>query len=167
MLVSILTGIIALIAATATADYEKKEDKNAPKFVRLKIGHRVHLDFKEEVTAQMNKRYYIGDTEFSFEATEFYPHFAIVDSTREVISLSDEPKNPAIKIRVYEKDEPVDETWAFYAFRVPHFSRTSLVSFQVMAFEYRGTVYDQNESTGDDSEGGSTAEGGEESDSEL
>ena len=149
LFVAIVIAVTVMITATPSAGSEKNDEGDLPKFVKVKIGHRIHLDFEEEVTAQMNERYYVGDTDISFEATAFYPHFAIVDSTREIISLSDELKNPAFKILVYENDELIDETWAFYAFHAPHFSRTFHVSFQVLAFEYRGTVYDQSEHVGD------------------
>ena len=144
-----LAGMLALIATPATSANEvaneaaKEATKSAPEFVKLQIGHRVHHNFREIVTTQLGQKQYLGDTEFSFEVTAFYPHFAIVDSTHEVVSLSEELKNPAFKIEVYENDELVDETWAFYAVQAPHFSKTSLISFQALAFEYRGTVYDQ------------------------
>jgi hypothetical protein len=143
-LISIIFVAIASFAATASTDSESKDTDAAPEFVTLIIGHRVHLDFKDEVTVKLNERRYIGDTEFSFEATAFYPHFAIVDSTKEIISLSDALENPAFKINVYEEEELVDGAWAFYAVQAPHYARTSLISFQVKAFEYRGTVYDHD-----------------------
>jgi hypothetical protein len=147
---SIMVVIVGLFAGGVLADADKKSDKDMPTFVKVKIGHRIHADFKEEASVKMNEQYYIGDTEFSFKATEFYPHFGIVDSTSEIISLSDELKNPAFKILVYENDELIDETWAFYAFDAPHYARTSHISFQVEAFEYRGTVHEKK--TGKDKE---------------
>lgn len=121
--------------------------------VLLKIRHRVHHAFRERMTAKMNERYQIGDTDYFFEIVEFYPHFAIVDSTREVVSLTAEPKNPAFKINVYEDGELVDETWAFYSIKIPHFARTSMIAFEVLSFEYRGVVHGEEEGQENEKDG--------------
>ena len=117
-----------------------KAQKAAPSFVRLRITHRVHAQFQDTLTVAMNKRQTVGDSEFDFEVIEFYPHFAVIDSTHAVVSLSDEPKNPAFKVRVYQGEKTTEDTWAFYGVDVPHFARTSYLAFQVLGFEYRGKV---------------------------
>ena len=109
--------------------------------VTLDIGHRMHPDFYQQIKTEMNKREQVGDTDYFFEIIEFFPHFTYVDSTKEIVSLSDEPKNAAFKIRVYENDEIVEDTWAFYSVKVPHFSPASYLTFQAVQFEYRGDSY--------------------------
>lgn len=128
---------LALAGASATG---AEGERPAPAFVKLRITHRVYLEFQDTLTVAMNERQIIGDTEFSCEVVEFYPHFAIMDSTKAVVSLSDDPKNPAFKIRVFQDEEKSEDTWAFYGIEVPHFGRTSYLAFQVLSFEYRGTV---------------------------
>ena len=117
-------------------------ERPAPGFVKLRVTHRVFLEFQDTLIVAMNQRQIVGDTEFSCEAVEFYPDFAIsgMDSTRTIVSLSDEPKNPAFKIRVFENDERKEDTWAFYGVEAPHYGRTSYLAFQVLSFEYRGEV---------------------------
>lgn len=138
---------IALIVAFALPVFGSASDDDAPIPLTVEIGHRHYPDFRETLKTTMQKREQIGDTDYSFEAVEFYPHFAIVerDSTREIVSLSDEPRNVAFKIRVFEKDEVVEDTWAFYDTKVPHFSRTSFLTFRVISFEYQGKVYGESE----------------------
>jgi len=118
-----------------------KDSPAPPDSVVILIGNRLFPDFREIVSTGLHERRQIGDTDFFFEVAEFFPHFAIMDSTRRVVSLSDEPKNPAFRIRVYESEAAVDSTWAFFNMNVPHFSRNAALWFQVLAFDYRGTVF--------------------------
>jgi hypothetical protein len=112
-----------------------------PDSVVLLIGNRLFPDFREVVSTGLRERRQIGDSDMFFEVLEFYPHFAIVDSTRKVVTLSDEPKNPAFRIKVFENEAAVDSTWAFFNLDIPHFSRTSALWFRVLAFDYRGEVF--------------------------
>jgi len=127
--------LIAFGDAGAAAD-----SRPEPGFVTLRVTHRVYVDFEDTLTVKLHERHVVGDTEFSCEVLEFYPQFAINDSTKAIVSLSDEPKNPAFKIAVYENDEKKEDTWAFYGIDIPHFGRTSYLAFKVLSFEYRGEV---------------------------
>jgi hypothetical protein len=139
--ISMFPGVsIADAPADSAKDYSSEVSS-----LTVRISHRAHPDFQQTVKTEMNKREQIGDTDFFFEVVEFFPHFAITDSTKKTISLSDEPENVAFKIRVYEIDELVDETWAFYHINIPHFSRTSLLKFDTVAFEYRGELFEKEE----------------------
>jgi hypothetical protein len=115
------------------------ESRPAPGFVTVAITHRVFVEFHDTLTVAMNQRHLVGDTEYSFELVEFYPDFAI-DTNKAVTSMTDEPRNPAFKVVVYETDEKADETWAFYGVDIPHYGRKSYLAFKVLAFEYRGDV---------------------------
>lgn len=134
--------LLAVLTASGRFSTGDAGERPAPEFVKLRVTHRVHLEFQDTLTVAMNERRIIGDTEFSCEAIEFYPQFAISgqDSTRKIISLSDDPKNPAFKIRVYENETKTEDTWAFYGVQAPHYGRTSYLAFQVLSFEYRGEV---------------------------
>ena len=112
--------------------------------VTVDIGHRMHTDFYQQILTKMNKREQVGDSDLFFEVIAFYPHFAYVDSTKEIVSLSDEPKNAAFKIRVYENDEVLEDAWAFFTINAPHFFPTSYLTFEVTNFEYRGKTYKKN-----------------------
>jgi hypothetical protein len=57
------------------------------------------------------------------------------------VSVSDEPKNPAFRIKVFRADSLADSTWAFYAMDIPHFSKSSPLWFRVLRFDYRGEVF--------------------------
>lgn len=118
---------------------EARGDRPAPTSITVAITHRVFVDFQDTLTVEMNERHNVGDTEFTFELVEFYPEFAI-DTSRTIFSVSDDPKNPAFKVVVYENGEKADDTWAFYGIDIPHYGRTSYLAFKVLGFEYRGEV---------------------------
>jgi hypothetical protein len=92
----------------------------------------------------MNQAVQVGDTDYFFEIADFYPHFALIDSTKETVSLSREPKNVAFKFLVYENDSIVDTSWSFYSIQIPHYARTSYLYFIVKQFEYRGKVFNKD-----------------------
>ncbi|HEX6944019.1 MAG TPA: hypothetical protein VF128_13900 [Gemmatimonadaceae bacterium] len=139
-------ALAILIALSSTGGAAGKKDKTAgksagPDSVVLLIGNRMFPDFGEIVSTPLHRRTAVGDTDYSFDVVKFYPHFTIMDSTKAIVSLSDEPKNPAFRIKVYKTDAVVDSTWAFYNMDVPHFSRSSALWFKVLAFDYRGKVF--------------------------
>jgi len=141
-----MTLWLALIAVVALPlVLAAKKDKNSkapgPDSVVVFIGNRMFPDFAEVVTTGLRERRAVGDSDYSFEVESFNPHFAIMDSTRQVVALSDEPKNPAFHIKVYKDDALVDSTWAFLNVDIPHFSRTSALWFRVLTFDYRGVIY--------------------------
>jgi hypothetical protein len=143
MMFGLAISVISTVWALGGSADEVKDYSSDISSLTVVVGHRVHGEFHQTITTEMNKREQIGDTDFYFEAVEFYPHFAITDSTKKTISLSDEPTNVAFKIRVYESDELVDETWSFYHIQIPHYSRTSLLKFDAVAFEYRGELFEK------------------------
>jgi hypothetical protein len=137
-----LVWSVAVAGALAAPPEEAATAESpTPVDITVAIGNRLFPAFHETTTTAMNERWFIGDTDYAFEITAFVPHFAIIDSTREVVSLSDEVKNPAFKIRIYEGEDMLEDSWGFYGIRIPHFSRESFLSFQVISFEYRGVVY--------------------------
>lgn len=143
VMLGLLLAQTAPVGATA-AKKDKKTDKAAgtgPDSVVVFIGNRLFPDFAEIATARLHQRCQVGDTDYSFVVEQFNPHFTIIDSTHAVVALSDEPKNPAFRIKVYQNDAAVDSSWAFYNMNVPHFSRTSALWFRVLCFDYRGVVY--------------------------
>jgi hypothetical protein len=151
---AVATGLILLGLASSPWAEEPDPKSNNTKTMKLTlvVGNRVFPDFRETHATQMHKREYIGDTEYSFEVVEFYPHFAYLDSTKEVVSLSDEPKNVAFKVTVYENDEVVQSEWAFFNLLLPHYTMKSIIWFDVVEFEYRGEVYKKEQDEGEEKE---------------
>jgi hypothetical protein len=135
------TGRIAAVGLVAASLFILGACSAPVKGIRVVVGHRYYLGFRDTSLVEMGQRVQVGDTDFSFEVREFYPHFMIVDSTRQVISLSDEPKNPAFRIRVFRKGKRVEDTWAFFGTPIPHYAPTSMLSFLVTEFTYRGERY--------------------------
>jgi len=132
--------VISAVALSATAE----DDKLRPAHhLTIAVGNRLYPDFHETHKTEMHERVIVGDTEYSFEVVKFYPHFARIDSTKQILSLSDEPTNVAFKFAVYENDSIVDTSWSFFNLQVPHFARTSYLYFNVLEFEYRGEIFKQ------------------------
>jgi hypothetical protein len=140
-----VSALAALALAGAFISVPAKDYGDDVASVTFEIRHRMHPNFHQVVTTKMNRREQIGDTDMFFEAVEFYPHFAIVDSTKKVMSTSDEPTNAAFKIRVYDGEEVVENTWAFFTIKIPHYARTSFLKFDVVSFEYRGETFGEKQ----------------------
>jgi len=136
-----------MVAAPAGPAHSEEDDASGAEKITLKIGHRLHPQFGEMITVNMNEMIPIGDTDLYFEIVEFFPQFAYMDSSKTFVSLSDEPKNPAFRIKVYEGEEFVEQTWAFYSVKVPHFSPKAMLVFDVTGFEYRNVQYGAEEKT--------------------
>ena len=64
-----------------------------------------------EVTLPLGKRVGVTGTPFEIEVQYFLPSF-FMDDTR-ITSVSNQPKNPAAKIAVYEADKKLHEGWIF------------------------------------------------------
>jgi len=105
--------------------------------VTVAATHRIYKDYRETLTVKMGERFVLSDTEFSAEAVEFLPDFAINVEKEEVISRSDEPNNPAVRIVVYQNDERVDEVWAFRGKGAPHFYRDSFLAFELLDYKIK------------------------------
>jgi hypothetical protein len=103
--------------------------------VTLVATHRVYKNFKEEHTVKLGEKFFLADTEYTVEVVEFLPDFAINLEAKEIFSRSDEPNNPAVRIVIYENDEIIDEIWAFKGKGAPHFSRASLIAFELLEFK--------------------------------
>lgn len=141
-LVPVAVLALIVIAASVLADGET-HDWGLASGLTIDVRNRLYPDFQERQQIGMNERVQVGDTDFFFEVVDFYPHFALIDSTKEVVSLSHEPENVAFKFVVYENDSIIDTSWSFYNLQVPHYSRTSFLYFNVIRFIYRDETYEK------------------------
>ena len=152
-----LALVITLALALSPGAETGKGGKNGstgPDSVVVLIGNRMFPDFGEIISTPLHRRHPVGDSEFSFEVVKFYPHFSIIDSTKSIVSVSDEPKNPAFRIKVFKAEALVDSTWAFFNLDIPHFSRTSALWFRVLAFDYRGERFQREPAKTPETAGG-------------
>jgi len=131
-------AVLTLLTAMMQPMAAQEADVNVPTEITLKITNRMHANYLEYMTTEIGDTIQVGDTDFFFTISEFFAHFAMIDSTKEIVSLSDELKNPAFRIDVFENEDLADKTWAFYLIRVPHFGQNSYMAFEVMEFTYRG-----------------------------
>jgi hypothetical protein len=105
--------------------------------VTIRVKHRVWDEFKEDAKVVMDEEFQIGDTDFTAVMDRFVPDFAMNLKTREIVSRSPELKNPAFRLIVMENQEPQDTTWAFLN-ALPHFTRNTLLSFQIIGIDIEG-----------------------------
>lgn len=141
----ILFGVALTVGLASGVAAQDMQEESIPDSLTLRVSHRMYPDFWEIVTTRLNERNQIGDTDLDFEVTEFFPHFAYLDSSKTFVSLSDEPVNPAFRINIYDGDELIERAWAFYSLRVPHFSQGTFIAFEVLLFEYRGEIFRHEE----------------------
>jgi len=87
---------------------------------------------------KLGERFELSDADYSAEAVEFVPDFAINLDTKEVISRSQAPNNPAVHVLVYQNEEQVDEVWAFTGKGAPHFYRDSMLAFVLVDYRAAG-----------------------------
>lgn len=100
----------------------------------LEARHRVFTDFLEVDTVRMDEKFEIGDGNAVGQIFTFNPHLTITEKG-EYIRVSDTLYNPAVRVRVYQKDSVVQESWAFYYSEAPHFRRSDILGFRLLNFQ--------------------------------
>lgn len=106
------------------------------KSVTLRAFHRVFHDFVDDNATAPYRAFPVGDTDYTAEVVEYVPDFALNLKTRAVISRSQEPNNPAVRVLVLQKGVPQDTVWAMLSMP-PHFARNSLLAFQIRRLELK------------------------------
>ena len=123
------------VAASGAAAAERQVAAPRVRTVTFGIRHRVFADFAQLSEVRMKEQFQVGDSPYTARAVEFVPDFSLDLDTRRVVSRSNEPKNPAFRVIVTEKGVPSDTAWAFLNMP-PHFSRRSMLAFQVLRIEF-------------------------------
>ena len=100
--------------------------------VELKVHHRVFVGFQETHRVAPGETFIIGDTEYSARITGFVPDFLYDQEKKQVISASNELRNPAVRLEVYQNGTKVEELWAFAGDGPPHFGRESMLAFSIL-----------------------------------
>jgi len=137
--------VICVLAVYSVAAEEDKGHTWGPASkITVEVRNRLYPSFFETHDVEMHDTVQVGDTDYFFSVVDFFPHFALVDSTKEIMSLSHDPNNVAFKFVVYESDSIVDTSWSFYNIEIPHYARTSYLYFNVTKFEYRGELFSKN-----------------------
>jgi hypothetical protein len=104
---------------------------------RLTVGHRLFPEFREEHTVAPGETFQLGDTDYSGRIVGVIKDFAIDDSTKRVFSRTEEPRNPALRIRIFEDGRTVEEVWAFGGEGPPHFARSSELYFHIDSLRWK------------------------------
>ena len=62
----------------------------------------------------------IKDSSYQFKVLEYMPHYSVDTETKAIVNASQEPKNPAIRVKFTDGDTPVEQ-WIFSRFKShPH-----------------------------------------------
>lgn len=81
--------------------------------VEDKTAHTVN-----EYVVPLRSRWVVPGTPLTVEVGEFLPDFTIQDSV--FTSVSPDPENPAVKVRVYEADRALFDAWLFSMYPSVH-----------------------------------------------
>jgi hypothetical protein len=135
--IGLLLGLLA--PAWAHGQAKPPARAGAPKFesVTLGVRHRVFHDFRDLHTVPLNREFPLGDTEYSARVIRYVPDFQMDVETRRVVSLGDQPRNPAFQVVVRKNKAPHDTSWAFLK-SPPHFGPRAYFAFQVLRIGFAG-----------------------------
>ena len=95
----------------------------------VQIGSRLYPDWSEEQRLRLHEIFYLGDSEFTARIERFVPDFRMGKKGK-ILNFSEELKNPAAQVVVYNDTTAADTSWAFLNFP-PHFSPRSFFTFQL------------------------------------
>ncbi|GAB4489598.1 MAG: DUF2155 domain-containing protein [Thermodesulfovibrionales bacterium] len=73
---------------------------------------------KDEVTVNLNSEYKIPNSNLKLAVSEFLPDFKMDGLT--ITSVSNDPKNPAVGIKVFEGDKEIFKGWLYKNFPGVH-----------------------------------------------
>lgn len=137
--------------------HAKQSTPDTTSFFVLEIRHRVFASFQQFDTVRMFTKFPIGDAEDIGEVVFFNPHLSIT-TKGEFLKTSDTLYNPAVLVRVTQKDSVKQESWAFYVSEAPHFRRNDILGFRLVDFhvpdKYIPPPMRKNVSTASDSTSG-------------
>lgn len=100
----------------------------------IEIRHRVFQDFLEIDTVFFNERFPIGEGDQIAQVFLFNPDLAISEKG-EYWQGSDTLYNPAVRVRVFEKDSILQQSWAFHFVDAPHYRRNDMLGFRLISFQ--------------------------------
>lgn len=101
----------------------------------IRVRHISDHESYEDHRARVGEEFFIADTEYSVKVERYIPDFAITLETKEVVSRSDEPNNPAIQLAVSYQADLLYKTWVLYQNPVPHFIHEPGYYFQFISYE--------------------------------
>lgn len=128
--------------------------------VTLRMGHRMYASFTDTATVRLGERFQIGDTPFTGEVDRFVPDFQL--DGNEVVSRSQEVRNPAVRVKVYEGDKVIEESWAFPGPGAPHMNPQNFVYFVIIDIKITpedGAQEGEKDALGDSTEAGEAPAG--------
>lgn len=100
----------------------------------IEIRHRVFKEFLEVDTVSLNERFPIGEGDQIAQVVLFNPDLAITDKG-EYWQGSDTLYNPAVRVRVFENDSLMQQSWAFHFVDAPHYRRNDMLGFRLISFQ--------------------------------
>jgi hypothetical protein len=131
---SVVAFVVAVTGLLTTVAAQDSSPPDTSLALVVEIGSRLYPDWSEEQEVPLDQFFYLGDTEFVAKIVGFVPDFRISDSG-EILNYSDELKNPAAHVIIYQDTTASDSTWAFLNFP-PHFSPRLFFTFKLK--EIRG-----------------------------
>ena len=100
----------------------------------IETRHRLYPDFVQVDTVKPGQPFFIGEDEYRAEVMTFNPHLGIT-TDGEYLQVSDTLYNPAVRVRVVEGEEEMQQSWAFHFVSAPHYYRQELLGFKLLEFK--------------------------------
>ena len=101
----------------------------------VRVRHISDNEAYEDHKIRLGEEFFIADTEYTAKVKRFVPDFAMDKKTKEVISRSDQMKNPALLLEVLYQGQSVYETWILYQNLMPHKIQDPGYYFQYISYE--------------------------------
>jgi hypothetical protein len=103
------------------------------KWKAVKIAVNDKTANKETVyTVAIGSQFAIPDTNLAIKVENFLPHFTMAGAVR--TSQSNEPKNPAARVRIYEDGKEIFNGWLFSLFPTTHALQHPKYGFTLVGF---------------------------------
>ena len=129
----LVAGVSLLLALLASA-CQTMPQTTSPMFT-VRVRHISDQASFEDHLVRVGDEFFISDTEYYARVQQYVPDFAINLKTKEVISRSEQPRNPALQLAVFYEGELVYETWVLRDNPLPHVVREPGYYFQFVSDE--------------------------------
>ena len=119
----------------ALSSCQTTQTRAAGPLFTVRVRHISDHKIYEDHSVRVGESFYLADTEYQAKVNRFEPDFAINLKTKEVVSRSDKPLNPALQLAVSFQTDLLYETWVLYQNPLPHGIHDPGYYFQFTAFE--------------------------------
>ncbi|RJP26565.1 MAG: hypothetical protein C4520_00535 [Candidatus Abyssobacteria bacterium SURF_5] len=101
----------------------------------VRVRHISDFQAHEDHVVHLHEGFFIADTDLYVKLQRFVPDFELNMNSKEVVSRSNEPLNPALQLAVSFQEDLLYESWILYQNLIPHAIHEPGYYFQFIAYE--------------------------------